>query len=363
MRYLYPLALILLLASCKDEEKETKTAIDRAKTDWSFYKLEGNVKTISEKSYEVHGSGQKGATKHEIQSRHDSDLTFNDRGLLILEKKWVGSNTPFEETKFKGRENMESRTQFINGRPGIKTEQQRDKSGNIVATIRHNGDNSQLDRVALIYKGKNLIEKKSFNNQDTQNDRTTYAYDEKGRLKGEDMYLNTEYIQVRNQYEYDAEGRKISETRYGKDKLIYKTTFAYNGKNVTKKETIAPSGTIEYSEKSSYDKNGNLLERYITDNNEKSVTHEVYQYDANNNPTAVKVDVNNVVHSQIFYAYDGHGNATAVKTSNGKGENLDSREYAYEYDDHGNWTKKSVTINGKPSFVAERKITYFPDEE
>ena len=363
MKYLYPLALLLLLASCKDEEKETKTSVDREKTDWSFYKLQGNVKTISEKSYEIHGSDQKGATKHEVQSRHDSDLTFNEKGLLVLEKKWMANNIPFEEIQFNGRDNMESKTQYINGQPGIKTEQQRDKSGNITAIIRRNGDNSQLDRVVLTYKGKNLVEKKSFNSQDNPTDRTTYTYDPKGRLKGEEMYLNTEYVQVRNQYEYDAENRKISETRYSKDKMIYKTVFAYDGKNVTKKETTAPSGAIEYREKSSYDKKGNLLERYIVDSADKSVTHEVCNYDANSNPTSVKVDVNNVPQSEILYTYDGHGNVTAVKISNGKGESLDSREYGYEYDDQGNWTKKSVIINGKPSFVAERKISYFTDEE
>jgi YD repeat-containing protein len=360
MRYLYPLALLLALASCQDEEK--KETIDRKKTDWAFYKLEGNVKSVSERSYDA-ASGQKGATKHDIASKHDTDLTFNEKGLLILEKQWINGTTLFEESKFTGRENLVSKIQYINGSPGIKTEYSRDKAGNVTGIIRRNGDNTQLDRIGMIYNGKKLAEKRSFGNQDHPNDKTTYTYDRKGNLKGESMYLNTEYIQVKNLYEYDDQNRKIAETRYSKDKLIYKTTFGYDGQNLIKKETTGPTGAIEYREKRSYDKKGNLLEKYVIDSNDKSMTHEAYKYDAQGNMTEWISTVNNIPEMQMSYKYDSHNNITAMKTKNGKGETIDDRTYTYEYDNNGNWIKKTVSVNGDLFTIAERKIEYFADEE
>ncbi len=358
MKYLYALALLLLLVSCKEEEK--KKPVDRTKTDWNFYKLEGNVKSVSEKSYEAVGnSGQKGSTGHEIASNHDSDLTFNEEGMLLLEKKWINGITLFEETNYSGREKMVAKIQFINGQKGIKTEQQYDKAGNITAIIRRNGDNTQLDRIAMTYSGKNLTEKKSYNGQDNPTDRITYTYDKYGNLKVENTYLNTEYIQVRNLYEYDSQNRMIAQTRYSKDELIYKTTYLYDGKNIVKKETISAKGVTEYSEKNCYDKAGHLLERYTQDSYDKSMMHDIYKYDSIGNLTSWTLTRNNIPETQVLYKYDSHNNAIEVKTSNGKGETVDSREYSYDHDDKGNWTKKTVSVNGKPSFIAERKITYF----
>jgi len=359
MRYLYSIALLLLLASCKEEEK--KKPADHTKAEWSFYKLEGHVKSVSERSYEAVGNWQKGSTRQEIASAHDTDMGFNEKGLLISEKKWLNGTMPFEESKFNGRGNEISKMQYINGQLGIKTEHSRDKAGNVTAIIRRNGDNTQLDRTAMTYNGKLLTEKKTFSNQDNPNGRTTYVYDKKGNLKGENLYLNTEYIQVKNLYEYDAQNRKISETRYSKDKTLYKTTFEYDGKNITKKETTGPDGAVTMTEKSSFDKEGNLLERYITDTYDRSVTHEAYKYDNNGNMLSYVISRNGSKEQELINIYDSHNNLTATKTANAKGEIIDSRTYTYEYDAKGNWTKKTVSLTDQPAFIVERKIEYFAE--
>lgn len=359
MRYVYPIALLLLLASCQEEEK--KKPVDRTKADWSFYKLEGNVKSVSEKSYEAVGTGQKGSPRQEIASAHDTDLTFNESGLLISEKKWLNGTMPFEESKFSGRDKAVNKIQYINGQPGIKTEHSRDKAGNVTGIIRRNGDNTQLDRTAMTYNGKLVTETKTFSNQDNPNGRTTYIYDKKGNLKGENLYLNTEYIQVKNLYEYDSENRKISETRYSKDKTLYKTTFEYDGKNITKKETTGPTGAVTMMEKSSYDKKGNLLERYITDAYDKSETHEVYKYDSKGNMLSNTVTRNGNKEMEMVNMYDSHNNLTSTKTISGTGDMLDSRTYTFEYDAKGNWIKKTVSLNGTQAFIVERKIEYFAE--
>lgn len=78
MRYIYTAFIFaVLLVSCKD-----KPALDRTKTDWEFYKLKGDVKSVSEKT-EVTGQG-KGAASRE--SEYDADYTFNENGVLVSEK-------------------------------------------------------------------------------------------------------------------------------------------------------------------------------------------------------------------------------------------------------------------------------------
>ena len=45
MKYIYPFAaIVLLLTSCNDKEAKP---LDRTTTDWAFYKLEGDVKSVS----------------------------------------------------------------------------------------------------------------------------------------------------------------------------------------------------------------------------------------------------------------------------------------------------------------------------
>ncbi|WP_294818719.1 hypothetical protein [uncultured Flavobacterium sp.] len=363
MKYIYPLALLLLLASCQEEKKKEKAGRpDRTKTDWSFYRLESNVRSVSEKSYEAVGPGQKGSPRQELASAHDTDLTFNDKGLLVLEKKWLNGNMPYEETTYTGRKDIVSKIQYLNGQPAIKTDYSRDKYGNITAIIRRNGDNTQLDRTAMLYNGKLLAETKTFSNQDNPNGRTTYVYDKKGNLKGENLYLNSEYIQVKNLYEYDAQNRKISETRYSKDKTLYKTVFEYRDGNLVKKETTGPDGVIASTEKSSYDKKGNLLERYIYDGFDKSQIHEMRSYDTNGNMTGNKVTRNDKIEFEALNKYDERNNLVKTQTANGAGQIYDSRVYSYDYDSKGNWIKKTVYINDKPSIIIERAISYLEIE-
>ena len=147
---------------------------------------------------------------------------------------------------------------------------------------------------------------------------------------------------------YDKEG-----------KLLYRTTYDYNGDNLTKTETFNDKGEVEFSQKSSYDKNGNLTGQMTYEKFSNTTNVEKFQYDSFNNKTLVSVSKNDVPVFKISYKYDDKNNVIEAHAFDGHDKPRESRKYAYKYDDKGNWTEKTVAIGGKPSFIVERSIKYF----
>lgn len=361
MKYLYPLALILLLASCQKEEKKV---IDRTKTDWTSYGLLGDVKTISTKSWSVNEKMEKVKTQHQNMSKHDSDISFSDDGMLATEKLLV-NNAPFEENTFKGKANKQQSLQYIGNTVGIKTDYAWDKTGkNNTSITRRNPDNTQIDRIEMKYQGNKLAEKTTYNPQNIRTDKITYMYDSKGNLNLENIFLALETPQYKTLYTYDNKNRILSDTRYDKDsKMQYQTRYTYEGNNLIKKATTNEKGEPEYVENFTYDKNGNVLTHHIFEKFENSNTINSFKYDANNNKTEWSVTKNNIPVVKAYFTYDKYKNETsytAIDEASGKA--LEKREYSFEYDTTGNWLKKTITVNGIPQYIEERKITYFDEE-
>ena len=362
MKYLYLLTIALaLLTSCADEKKQEKS-IDPAKTDWAFYKLKGNVKSVSEKSFR-YLNGMKGGTGNEIASAHDTDLEFNDNGMLVLEKKWNAA-IPYEETTFNGKNIPIKKTQYMAGVPAIITENLWDASFKENSSItRRNPDNTQIDRIVQTYKGGRMTEKLTYNMQNNPIDKIGYRYDKSGNLTGEDLYLGVNIVKVKNKYEYDSKNRKIAESSYSEEKLIYKSTYIYSNNNLVKRETIDGKGKVEFIESFVYDGKGNILTHFTHEEPDNSNSEEQFTYDANNNVltwTIIKKDAPTI---KVMYTYDSNNNITATKTSEITGKVIDDRAYKYEYDATGNWTKKTVRLNGQQAFIVERAISYFTDTE
>jgi hypothetical protein len=361
MKYLYPLSLLLLLVSCQKEEKK---AIDRKKADWSFYKLEGDVKSVTTKSWLVNEKFEKLKSQHEDMSMHDSEMIFDDNGILTTEKSYIGDK-PFEQTTYKGREKKQQTLQYINGAVGIKIDYDWDKSGkDNTAITRRNTDNSQIDRIEMKYQGNKLAQKITYNAQNNPNDKVAYIYDSKGNVIQEDIYLASEYVQYKQINKYDKKNNKISEARYDKNsKLLYETVSKYAGKNLIKKYTTNDKGVVEYSEDFTYDDKGNMLTQLIYEKFENSKTLNTYAYDAKGNKTEWNVTKDGKPFMKAVFSYDDKGNTTVISVTDPSGKEVDKREYTYEYDKKGNWIKKTVKLKGVPQFIAERQITYFDEVE
>ncbi|MDV6168752.1 hypothetical protein R1T16_09970 [Flavobacterium sp. DG1-102-2] len=358
MKYLYPLSLLLLLVSCQKEEKKV---VDRKKADWSFYKLEGDVKSIGLKSWQVNDKLEKIKTLHEDMSKHDSEMVFDDNGMLVSEKSYL-SDKPFEESTYKGREKKQQTLQYIGDAVGIKIDYDYDKSGNNTAITRRNPDNSQIDRIEMKYQGKNIAQKTTFSAQNNPNDKVAYLYDSKGNIIQEDIYLASESVQYKAVNKYDKKNRKISEARYDKDsKKLYETVSKYDGDNLMKKFTVDAKGVVDYSEDFTYDDKGNVLTHLTFEKFDNSKTLDMYAYDDKGNKREWAVEKNGKPFMKASFDYDDKNNTTVISVTDAAGKQVDKREYAYDYDKKGNWTKKTIRINGVPQFVEERQIVYADD--
>lgn len=365
MKYTYSLAIALfILISCKKEDTSTTTeqTVDRSTTDWEFYSLKGNVKSVSLKSNGIDNTNpDANIIKHETPTEHNKDIEFNEVGMLILEKKQNSSGGPYEQTKYNGHNKKLEKIQYINNEPGIKTVFEWDESGqNNTSVTRRNPDNSQIDRKVLKYEGNKLVEKLTFNKQDKLVDKVTYVYDDAGNLTGENLYLNNDEVVIKNAYKYNGNNQKVSYTRYNKDsELLFNTQYEYKGDNLILEETRGKEDKIEYSKKMTYDDDGNMLSKISYDSYEDSETIEKFVYDDKGNKITWDVQKNGEPFLKINYSYNEKGDLNGLSTYNNSGKIIEERKYKYDYDKEGNWIKKNIYINGELKFVEQREITYY----
>ncbi|NDJ00115.1 RHS repeat protein [Flavobacterium sp. LaA7.5] len=360
MKYIYPFAaIVLLLTACNDKEVKP---LDRTTTDWAFYKLEGSVKSVFTKSNElINDNLEPGRVKHENPTDHDTELTFNEEGMLILEKKLNAQGGPYEEITYNGREQKLEQIQYVNNNPGIKTEFSWDETGkHNTAITRRNPDNSQIDRKAMEYKKGKLAEKITYNRQNNPIDKISYVYDKNGNLTGENLYLGTEFIQIKNLYKYNNKNQKVAESRYDKDSnIIYTTEYEYNNDKLIVKKVTNGNGEIEYMEKMSYNPKGELEIKTTIDNFDNTQTIERFMYDDKGNKTALSVEKNNELYMKVSYTYNEKGLLEKLIMTDSTENAVDTRTYTYTYDDKGNWTEKIIIINGENKFIEKREITYY----
>lgn len=358
MKYFYAVTLLFILTSCQKDEK--KKTIDHDKTDWAFYKLNGNVKTITTKSWQLNERLEKEKTMHEDMTARNTDLTFTDEGLLARERSYI-TEDPIETKEFNGREKPLEIVQYVDNKPFIKTSYEWDTSGkNNTAIIRRNGDNSEIDHVKMEFHADKLAKKTTLSAQNIPTETTAYIYDSKGNVIEEDFYLTSYTIQYKNIYKYDKKNRQISEASYtAAGKKNFETISEYKGNNLTKKYTINAKGETEYSEDFTYDQKGNILTKLRYESIDKSTIQDKFMYDDKGNKVSWQILKNNTPISGAQFSYDSHNNLTSVISTDDKNNVIDKREYTYEYDKKGNWIKKTSRINNTKLLSSERTITYF----
>lgn len=355
MKYLLLPAALLLLISCQGNLQE-KMKPEHDKTDWAFYKLNGDVHTISERSVKITGETTAQGSENGIDI--DYDRTFDDFGYLIHEKKWVKKDVPYEEVISERRDAIVKRTQYTAGKPAIITENEWDAAReHLLGTTRKNPDNTQIDRQTFVYEEGRLTMKVKYNNQDIGIEKIVYGYDKKGNVIKEGIYPNAVIQEFKVAYEYDNANNKILETRSGKNSPVQRTRYSYNGKKMIRKESNNSKGEVTTTEEYTYDAKGNILTHIISEKS-GSRSAERFEYDKNNNVTKWQMVTDNDPEVTVSNVYDTENNLTYTKTQVGT-EAFDERAYTYQYDEHKNWVKKTVTIKGTNAYKVTRTITYF----
>lgn len=355
MKYLLLPVSLFLLVSCQGNLQE-KMKPEHSETDWAFYKLNGDVHTVSERNFIITGATSNPGRENGADL--DYDRTFDDFGYLIHEKKWAKENVPYEDAVLQRRDELLKRTQYTAGKPTIITENTWDEAKeHLTGSIRRNPDNTQISREFMVYEEGKLTMKVKYNGQDIPVEKVVYGYDKNGNLTKEGIFPNAATLDFKVAYEYDKDNNKISETRSGKNKVFYKSTYTYTNKKLDHVLTTNDKGETTLTEDFAYDKKGNITEHIITESR-GGRTAEIFEYDAKNNITKWLTASDNNPDVLVYHAYDAEGNVISTKTQVGK-DAYDDRNYTYQYDEHKNWTKKTVTIKGVNTYEVKRKITYF----
>lgn len=358
MKYIYPVIIALLLISCQKEDK----AIDMTKTDWAFYNLKGNVKSVSDNSFTVLNERlEKGPAGRDGIAARDIVLEFNDEGMLVSEKQLGSDGKVLEETKFMGREKVLEKTQNITGNMAVKTLYTWDQSGKDNTMItKNNFDNSLLYKFETKYKNHLPVEKITYDSQNIVTERFTYSYDDKGNVTDELLYGRDGMLLYKNVFGYDKAGKnKVSEKRYDRDsKLINETLYNYSGGKLSKEETFNGKGETEYSKKFLFDAKGNVTKESVFENFDNATTTDDHTYDTAGNRVKTVTTKNNKVVLTGEYKYDDKKGLTESKITDEQGRTIENKSFKHEYDEAGNVVKTITYKDGKPVYINERKITY-----
>ena len=345
--------LLIAFASC-DKKDESATF----QNDLKAYNLNGDVKSVQERSYEIVGGDAKGNLKRENMATYDIDVEFDKNHQLISEKSILSDGKIFNSKTFEHKNKMLLEEEFLPNDVIYRTKYSFNGDNNTIISKRDKGGN-QIHKTVNTFLNGNLIQQRLFDKDDQLVERYEYKSDKNGNQIEATRYNLYEAL-YKDVYEYDRKNNRISEARFDKDyNLLYKTQTTYKDSLIT--EIVGLDSKLNHisAEKRSYDKKGNLLNRSFQDLVSEEYTQENNQYDASSNLIEWSLAINKVVSQTIKYKYDSHKNITQIDKLDQNGNVQESRKYINEYDPQGNWIQKSVILKDMPIFVLERKIEYY----
>lgn len=168
------------------------------------------------------------------------------------------------------------------------------------------------------------------------------SYDRYGQIESEVKKNSNGKVTSTTTYEYYDSGiLKESTKTSGKGNVLSETSYSETGVT-TQKNSYSKNSNGEYClTQSDYDANGNkITETKYNSQNEVSQT-TTYQNDEKGNPIQAEIyNGNGEKSGDISYEYDSNRNVTNIKTqyTNGK-----SKEYSYTYDDKNRVLTESFT--------------------
>ena len=295
------------LFSCSEKKEKN------IKNDVSFYKLNGEVKSYDELSYDVYDSSGHAVKGYLWFARH-----------LIFDKK--GNYTE------------------------LKTQRKNDSIVHFTFKKYDSDERLVLDSSNEFTGNWNI-----------------YLYNANGnRIERDEYYLNNGQRKrgITEIYIVDKNGIKIEEDSYwgNRDSLNYKAYIENNERGQeTEKDIFNDKGMLHIKVFRKYDEKGNETEFFITNKHDSVENKSTYSYDsAGNKIEDCSYNKDGSLFSKSIIKYDARGNATEEKTTNPDSSMSPKISYGYEaFDKQGNWLKKITYTDGKPTDIMERTITYY----
>jgi hypothetical protein len=242
---------LLLILSCGTSNDE-----DRSNTDWSRFKLKGDVKSFKEikflavDNFSIISDGEK------IKHIYNKEVLFNLDGNKIEQNDYIPDGT------------LANRTVFLYRKDQLVEYNNYDSQGMLFGTGKYElNDDNKVSRLnykttdgrynwseAYLYdKYGNLTEVRRFKTEEVIDTKEVYVFDESSNVKTSEFHKEGKLIS-KNDYNYDEEGN-FNELKYS-DSSVY--TYKYN-----------------------YDEKGNWIKKIVFENGSPSgiLTREIEYFD------------------------------------------------------------------------------------
>ena len=242
---------LLFLMSCG-----TNNGLDRNNTDWSKFKLKGDVKSFKEikflavDNFSIISDGEK------IKHIYNKEVLFNLDGNKIEQNDYIPDGTLANRTVFLYRKevlveynNYDSQGMlFGTGKYELNEDEKVSRLNYKTSDGRYNWSESYL-----YDKHGNLTEVRRFKTEEVIDTKEVYVFDEKSNVKTSEFHKEGQLIS-KNDYNYDEEGN-FNELKYS-DTSVY--TYKYN-----------------------YDEKGNWIKKIVFENGNPSgiLTREIEYFD------------------------------------------------------------------------------------
>ena len=242
-----------------------------------------------------------------------------------------------------------------------------DPQGNMTEKNDYDGQGKLLSKTTFSYDQTGKLSKESYYPAPMQEVlyETTYVYDENGILREKvTKYSNNTVAKVI--MTYNKQGNMV-ESQYYNDVLFRKGIFIFDQDgNIIKKTWYNRRGAFEAKEIYTFDKKGNKLSESYYNSKGICYNKSIFKYNddgkiAEKDSYGLKgklsskelfiykegalakkyyyfYDVTGSLLSKSVYEFDNNGNQVLLETYDGKGKLVDKQTFNYTFDKHGNWT-------------------------
>lgn len=254
--------------------------------------IEAKSYTISNNEFDENGNLTKERTFNSAGEFHEfNDFNYDEKGFLIEKIIYLDEDEIAERAVYTNDETGKplKKTTIYQESSEDYTEFIYNENGKLIQKVRKDDDGYVEEKEIAEYKGELLMTEMSYGLDNELIQKTTYAYDEKGRniSTNYDDYLDGEKSRVENVFNesgykektltYNSENQLIAKSlfEYDEKNRVYeiieedrksykKTKFTYNDSdNVILQEEFDEDDNLILSIDRTYDENGNIVKSAV----------------------------------------------------------------------------------------------------
>ena len=216
------------------------------------------------------------------------------------------------------------------------------EEGRVLEQVTYDADGTVLQSMAHTYDGRRVVETLSEMSQERSPSRTTFHYDDEGRLVESVGYDADGNVLVRMEYAYDADGRMTGIRTDAQAGGQMRLVFEHDGNgNLTETTVFGAADSILSRAVSTFDSEGNKLSATSYGPAGEVLSTTVCTYGTGGALQDIRVlNAEGAVVQHVSSEYDEAGNVLQTLIENPAADTL--TKMVFEYDDSGIKTSETM---------------------